>query len=90
MNIIQITWWMVVAIQAFGLGSAWLARVSIGTLLQGWGHSMFFGSMIASAATTFVSLMQNSGLWLFSAACLAGMILVVVLDFRPTSQRRSH
>lgn len=58
-----------------------LTRVSIGTVLQGWGQTFFFGSLMASGATTFYAVLLSSGWWLFSAFGLAAMILMAVLDF---------
>lgn len=87
MHLVPLAAWLVIGVQVFGIGSAWIARMSIGTVLQNWWQSLFFGSLMASGATTFVSVLQSSSMWIFSASAMCVMVLTALLDFQPGKRK---
>lgn len=75
-------------IQAAGLASAWLARLSEGSAHQAPCHWLFFGLLAAVGATIMVSIALGTG-WLASGATLSVMVLAAIWDFRAHAPRHA-
>ncbi len=78
--------WGVVAIQAIGLISAWVARMSSGSRGQVSFQRIFTVCLVLVGATAIVTPSVGSGCWMVSSATLAVMVLAATYDFR-TSDR---
>ncbi|HJS09104.1 MAG TPA: hypothetical protein VJ809_15650 [Pirellulales bacterium] len=78
--------WCFGAVQALGLSSAWLARVSEGSLLQPWFQRLFLLSLLASGVATIVAPGFGGVYWLISSATLGTMVVMAVCDFRQERQ----
>ena len=75
-------------IQAAGLTSAWLARLSEGSSHQAPCHWLFFGLLAAVGGTVMVSIALGTG-WLVAGATLAVMVLAAIWDFRAHAPRHA-
>jgi len=78
--------WGFGAVQALGLATAWLARVSEGSHFQPWFQRLFLLSLLVTGAATMFAPEVGGGYWLLTAATLGLMILVAVCDFRQTDR----
>jgi hypothetical protein len=78
--------WLLISLQAIGLISAWLARVSEGTRRQTASHAFFFVCLGIVGLATAAGLAIGPGYWLTSATTLAVMILMAICDFRSDRQ----
>ena len=74
--------WTFGAVQALGLASAWLSRVSEGSLLTPWFQRLFLLSLLLSGAATIVAPGMGGVYWLISSATLGTMVVMAVCDFR--------
>ena len=74
--------WLFVAAQLLGVLSAWLARLSEGSVCQAVSQWMFFGVLPLMGAATMVALAVGPGCWLACCATLSVMVLTVTCDFR--------
>jgi hypothetical protein len=78
--------WSFGAIQAIGLITAWLARISEGSYLQPWFQRLFLLSLLVTGAATMFAPEAGGGYWLLTAATFGLMILMAVCDFRQTDR----
>jgi hypothetical protein len=74
--------WLLIAVQAMGIASAGLARLSVGSSRQALFQWMFILLLGFVAAATGVAAVSGPHNWLMSGATLAVMIMMVVCDFR--------
>ena len=74
--------WMLLAAEAVGLVSAWIARLSTGSRLQTFCYSVYLVCLGAVVAGAPLSLGLGTGFWLASSVTVALMILMVTCDFR--------
>jgi hypothetical protein len=74
--------WCFGAVQALGLASAWLSRVSEGSLLQPWFQRLFLVSLLLSGVATLCAPAMGGVYWLISSATLGAMVVMAVCDFR--------
>jgi hypothetical protein len=74
--------WLLISVQAIGLVSAWLARVSEGSSHQALSHSFFLVCLAIVGLAAVAGLAIGPGYWLMAATTLATMILIAVCDFR--------
>ncbi len=74
--------WVLSTLQIWGIASAWLARISEGSVHQTLCQRLFFLSLLLMGAATIASLALQPMYWLGSGVTLAMMILVVICDFR--------
>lgn len=74
--------WSLGIVQLIGLTSALGARLSSGTTAQVGYQRFFFACLALMGVVTMGSLyLLGPGYWLFSAATLSVMILIVTCDF---------
>ena len=78
--------WTFGAVQALGLASAWLSRVSEGSLLQPWFQRLFLMSLLLSGAATIIAPGMGGVYWLISSATLGTMVVIAVCDFSQERQ----
>ena len=78
--------WCFGAVQALGLASAWLSRVSQGSLLAPWFQRLFLLSLLLSGLATLIAPAIGGVYWLISAATLGAMVVMAVCDFRQERQ----
>lgn len=78
--------WVFIAVQLFGLASAWTARLSEGSTCQSVSQCIFFVALPAIAAITAFALDLGPGFWLISATTMTVMILTVTCDFRASRE----
>jgi hypothetical protein len=78
--------WCFGAVQALGLASAWLSRVSEGSVLAPWFQRLFLLSLLASGIATLIAPAIGGVYWLISAATLGAMVVMAVCDFRQERQ----
>jgi hypothetical protein len=81
------TVWFLVAVQAIGVTSACVTRLSEGSSRQALSQVVFLGMLPLSGAATVVAFAIGLGWWLACSATLALMILTVTCDFRSGRQR---
>jgi hypothetical protein len=74
--------WTFGAIQALGLTTAWLSRVSEGSSLQTWSQRLFLLNLLACGSATVIAPGLGAGYWLVSSSTLGVMVIVAVCDFR--------
>ena len=74
--------WCFGAVQALGLITAWLSRVSEGSLLQPWFQRLFVLSLLATGVATIIAPGIGGVYWLISSATLGTMVVMAVCDFR--------
>jgi hypothetical protein len=74
--------WCFGAVQALGLASAWLSRVSEGSPLEPWFQRLFLLSLLASGVATIIAPGIGGVYWLISSATLGAMVVMAVCDFR--------
>jgi hypothetical protein len=84
MNGIQpdVALWPFMAIQLFGLLSAFAARLGEGHRWQTISHWSFLIALPLMGVATVVALVLGPGLWLACAASLSVMVLTAVSDLR--------
>jgi hypothetical protein len=73
--------WLLIAVEVVGLGSAWAARLSLGSPRQARCHWVFLGCLAMVTGASFVALGMGPACWLTSGVTIAGMILTVTCDF---------
>jgi hypothetical protein len=74
--------WIFAAVQALGLSSAWLSRVSEGSLLQPWFQRLFLICLLLNGASIVIAPAIGAVYWLISSATLGVMVVMAVCDFR--------
>ena len=74
--------WLIGAIQAIGISSAWLARASEGSRRQQSCQWLFLFLLTTISAMTMVSLVIHPWIWMPQSVTLALMALTAVWDFR--------
>ncbi|MCE5269016.1 MAG: hypothetical protein LLG00_14160 [Planctomycetaceae bacterium] len=74
--------WLLVALQAFGVLSACAARLSEGSACQALLRCIFLGALPLEGAATCVALAIGPGIWVACAASLAIMIITATWDLR--------
>jgi hypothetical protein len=84
MNLVEsdVALWPFVAVQIFGLVSAFAARLSEGHRWQTVSHWSFLIALPLMGIATVMALMLGPGLWLTCAASLSIMVLTAVSDLR--------
>ena len=83
--------WSLGLVQLIGLTSALGARLSFGTTAQHAYQRFFFACLVLMGVVTMGSLyLLGPGYWLFSAATLSVMILLVTCDFGEIRARTHH
>jgi hypothetical protein len=82
--------WMFGLVQAAGITSAWLARLSEGSRAQRYCQALFVVSLLLTGVATMVAPQFGGNYWLLSAATLGVMVLFAVCDFRQTEPFTSH
>jgi hypothetical protein len=66
--------------------SAWLARLSEGSVHQAFCQRFFFLGLILMGLATMVTAAARPGYWMTSAVTLAVSLMVVICDFRHASR----
>jgi len=74
--------WLLVALQFFGVSCGCAVRLSEGSPLQGIGQGVFFTALALMGTATVAALAVGPGVWLACSAALAVMVLTVTCDFR--------
>ena len=74
--------WLLAAIQATGLLSAWLARLSEGSRGQTLCQYIFLTCLAVVGGAALLALTMGAASWLFCGFTLSLMILAAVWDFR--------
>lgn len=77
--------WSLVTVQALGLTSAGLARLSAGSQQQRWFHRLFMGSFCLVGAATMLAVALGPAWMVSSGTVLTAMVLTAVWDFGQTS-----
>jgi hypothetical protein len=77
---------LVLAAQAVGLGSAWLARRSEGSSLQARFQQFFLVSLLLVGVATIVAMGLGPCCWLSSGTTFSLMVLAATCDFRGTTE----
>jgi len=77
---------LVLAAQAMGLGSAWLARRSEGTGWQARSQQFFVVSLLVMGAATILAMGLGPCGWLASGTTFSLMVLAATCDFRQESE----
>lgn len=72
---------LLASIDALGLVSASLVRISEGSRCEAWLQRFFLGCLGLVGATAIASLGLHPGCWLSCGATLAVMVLTVTCDF---------
>jgi hypothetical protein len=78
--------WFFGGVQLLGMTSAWVARLSEGSVYQAFCQRLFFLSLVLMGLATMVTAAARPGLWMTSAVTLAISLLVVICDFRHASR----
>ena len=78
--------WSLTALQALGVGTAWLARVSEGTNRQAVLQVLFLVLLIVVALGIVPALTIGRGQCVTTGAALSLMVLTAVWDFTPNRQ----
>lgn len=78
--------WIFVGVQLIGMTSAWVARLSEGSVHQEFCQKFFFLSLVLMGLATMLTAAGRPGLWMTSAVTLAISLLVVICDFRHASR----
>ncbi len=78
--------WIVGAMLAAGLASAWLARLHEGSPWQTACHRLFFLCLVTVAGLTVVALHLGPGLWIASGATLSVMVITATGDFSSAAE----
>jgi uncharacterized membrane protein len=73
--------WLLAGVQAIGLTSAWLARLSEGSAHQAWCQRLFLCCMLMLGLATIAALLTSPGTCVFAGATLAIMVLAATWDF---------
>jgi hypothetical protein len=73
---------MVLAAQALGLGSAWLARRSEGSPEQTFSQGFFVVSLLLVGAATIAAMGLGPGAWLASGTTFSVMVVTATCDLR--------
>jgi hypothetical protein len=74
--------WILSAVQAVGLLSAWLARLSEGSRVQTSCQRFFIACLATVGFATAASAALSSAAWLICSTTLALMVLAATWDFR--------
>lgn len=75
--------WIFGGVQLIGITSAWVARLSEGSVHQAFCQKFFFLSLVLMGLATMATVAAaRPGLWLTSAVTLAVSLLVVICDFQ--------
>jgi hypothetical protein len=74
--------WIFIAAQLLGVVSAWLVRLSEGSICQSVGQYMFFCFLPLIGVAAMVAWAIGPGCWLGCSTTLAVMVLTVTCDFR--------
>ncbi|MEN6457789.1 MAG: hypothetical protein ABFC63_02575 [Thermoguttaceae bacterium] len=74
--------WLLVAVQALGLCSACVVRLSEGFGCQVISQCLFFVALPIMGVATCFALTVGPGMWVACAASLAAMILIATWDLR--------
>jgi hypothetical protein len=77
--------WLLVGVQAFGLFSACVARLSEGFACQRITQMVFFAALPLMGVATCAALPAGPGIWLSCTASLALMILTATCELRVDS-----
>ena len=78
--------WLFGGVQLLGMTSAWIARLSEGTVHQAFCQRLFFLSLVLMGLATMLTAAARPGLWMTSAVTLALSLLVVICDFQHASR----
>jgi hypothetical protein len=79
---------LLVLLQAAGLASAWLARLTLRArpAAAATCQAVFYTLLSLVALSTMISLTASPAMWLLSGGTLALMILTVLCDFSAAAQ----
>lgn len=78
----SVVFWSLAAIHILAFASAWLVRMSIGSVRQGLFQRLFLLFLVLVATATYLVSTVAPHHWLFSGATMALMVITVVCDFR--------
>lgn len=73
--------WILGGVQLLGMTSAWMARLSEGSVHQALCQRVFFIGLVLMGLATMVNVATRPGMWLMSAVTLSVSLLVVICDF---------
>ena len=78
----SLAFWSLATIHILGFSSAWLVRMSVGSVRQALFQRLFllFLGLVATASYLTSSVAPHH--WLFTGATMALMVITVVCDFR--------
>ena len=85
-NEVSVVYWLFGIVQAIGLTSACVARLSQGSRRQTSCQRAFFGSLAVVGGAGIFSLDLGPGCWLVSGTTLSLMVLIAVWDFGQSRQ----
>ena len=74
--------WSLAAIHILGFSSAWLVRMSVGSVRQALFQRLFLLFLCLVATATYLMTAVGPHHWLLSGATMALMVITVVCDFR--------
>jgi hypothetical protein len=81
--------WTLHFVQLAGIVSAWMVRISEGSIGQIHCQRFFLGCLAIVGLLTILSVALGAASWLLSGATLAIMVLAVIWDLRPHGRLHS-
>ncbi|MGD9127643.1 MAG: hypothetical protein PVH19_09720 [Planctomycetia bacterium] len=78
--------WTVSAIQAIGILSVLLARLTEGSCMQNVCRALFIISLTLVGTTAIVTMLITPELWLISGITFSGMIILVLFEHKDPKQ----